>query len=381
MRTIKNLEVPQNNEAKFPFSTIQNETDTQDGTPVVEEIYGDVLTNIYKLLQSVGITPTETQDSDTSQYQILQALKKLPNSLNDIEQTLHLDSTTWSVPFNLEFLPNKYFFIARASDDYVAGITYNFVGTDNNAIAFTSDGFKTSDQLLVIIDTSGVRAYSLSFLSNAPKEVFASLGTPISFNDTNKMWYEDEGKLISDVPSINDLQSVIRLNLSEGTVLVHNMFVMNGYVLCFCSIPSANNYFFRKFAVNDLTVSSAVSISGISFSNTNDYSPYVYAESGFVYVTNAMNTTVNNYSITKLNFISGNLVFNSTFNLDNTFVKTSNVVVKFNKIYTMIFGNLKSFSFLGDVRNEEIYPSVNGQIFSFNGNVYFNSGEVCKLWF
>jgi len=55
MRTIKNLAVPQNSDPKFPFSTIQNETDVLDGTPVVEEIYGDVLTNLYKLLQVVAV--------------------------------------------------------------------------------------------------------------------------------------------------------------------------------------------------------------------------------------------------------------------------------------------------------------------------------------
>ena len=102
MRTIKNQNIPQNSDAKFPFSTILNETETNSGTPVIEEVYGDILTNIYKLLQVVGVTASETQDSDTSQYQILEALKLLPNSLNDIEQVLSLTTTTWNVPLNLD---------------------------------------------------------------------------------------------------------------------------------------------------------------------------------------------------------------------------------------------------------------------------------------
>jgi len=126
MKTIKNIAVPQDSSAQFPFSTIKNETDTENGTPVIREIYGDVLTNLYKLLQVVGITPTNTEDSDITQYQILEALKKLPNSLNDIEQVLSLSGLVWNVPLDTDYLPNKYFFVARASDNYVSGTTYTF---------------------------------------------------------------------------------------------------------------------------------------------------------------------------------------------------------------------------------------------------------------
>ena len=76
MRTIKQLPIPQDtNLAKFPQGTILNETDTAQGTPVVREIYGDILTNIYKILSLTGITPDGTEDSETTQYQIVNALK------------------------------------------------------------------------------------------------------------------------------------------------------------------------------------------------------------------------------------------------------------------------------------------------------------------
>ena len=87
MRVIKNLTVPQNTDSKFPFSTIQNETDLVDGTPVVEEIYGDVLTNLYKLLQATGVTPTGTQDNDETQYQI--AFKEISSNIQSLK--VHLE--------------------------------------------------------------------------------------------------------------------------------------------------------------------------------------------------------------------------------------------------------------------------------------------------
>lgn len=382
MRTIKDSAIPQNSDAKFPFGTIRNETDTEDGTPVVEEVYGDILTNIYKLLQTVGITPTATQDSDTSQYQILEALKLLPNSLNDIEQVLGLSVTTWSVPFNLDFLPNKYFFVARASENYVAGTTYTFKGTTDTEYGFSSSGFKSGDEVLVIIDSSGVRAYSLSFLSDTATEVFSVMGTPLAFNDTNKMWYQEMGQLMSDVPSVDSLESIIRVDLSDGTVLLNDILVMNGYVLCFCLIPATNTYFFRQFILSDLSISAPVTLVGTTFDDADDFQPYVYAQQGVVYVTNSMNTTADDNEVSKLNFTAGNLTFVSTTTLDTGFVKTSNAVIKSGLLYTMILGVLESYNLTSGAKvSLGNYSGVAGQLFGFNGQVYFSSGEVAKKWF
>jgi len=62
MRTIKLIPgIAKNTDTtKFPDSTIKNEVDGDEGTPVVEEIYGDVLTNIYKLLRLSGVVKSVT---------------------------------------------------------------------------------------------------------------------------------------------------------------------------------------------------------------------------------------------------------------------------------------------------------------------------------
>lgn len=384
MRTIKNLAIPQNSDAKFPFSTILNETDTEDGTPVVEEIYGDILTNAYKLLQEVGIVPTGTQDSDTSQYQILEALKILPNSLNDIEQVLSLSATTWGISFNLDYLPNKYVFVARASEDYVAGLTYSFKGSTATEYPFSSSGFKASDELLVIIDQSSVRAYSLSSLGGSSSEVFTVMGTPVAFNDTTKVWYQEEGKLMSDVPSVDYLENIIRVDISNGTVLLNDIFVLNGYVLCFCVIPATNDYFFRQFVLTDLSVSQAVSLSGASFSNASDFIPYVYAKQGLVLISNDMNTTTDDFSLSKFvyNPLGAVLTLSSTIDLDVSFVKTTNAAIKGDLLYTMISGILESYNVVSGTKlSLGTYSGVAGQIFGFNGEVYFTAGDVAKKWF
>lgn len=384
MKTIEQLSVPKQVDADFPFGAIINETDTQDGTPVVREIYNDTLVNDYKLLEEVGITPTGAEDNETSGYQILEALKRLPNVLNDIEQVLSLTTTVWSVPFNLDFLPNKYVFVARASEDYVAGTSYTFKGSTATEYSFFSQGFKATDELLVVIDQSTVRAYSLSVLGAAAEEVFSVMGIPVAFNDTAKMWYQDNGTLMSDVPSVDYLESIIRVDVSDGTVLLNDILVMNGYVLCFCIIPGSNTYFFRQFNLTDLSVSQAVSLSGASFSSASDFSPYVYAKQGLIWISNDMNSSADDFGLSKFTYNPGGavLTLSSTIDLDVSFVKTTNAVIKGDLLYTMVSGALESYSLLSGAKiSLGTYSGVAGQLFGFNGEVYFSSGEVAKKWF
>jgi hypothetical protein len=384
MKTIQQLAIPKEVSADFPFGAIVNETETTEGTPVVREIYNDILVNCYKLLELSGITPNGGEDNESNGYQIVEALRKIPNLLNDTEQILSLDISDWSVPFALELLPNKYFFVARASEDYVAGSTYTFSGTGTASYGFTSLGFKSGDELMVIIDTGGVRAYSLSAFGESATEVFTVLGTPVAFNDTNKMWYQEAGILMSDVPSVDHLEYTIRVELSNGTILLNDILILNGYVLCFCLIPSTNTYFFRQFPLTDFSVSTAVVISGASFSNVSDFMPYVYAQSGIIYVTNGMNSTANDYTVAKLNYngVGSTLTFVSTTNIDNAFAKTTNAVIKSGLLYTMISGVFNSFNLTSGAKiSLGNYSGVVGQIFGFNGQVYFSSGEVAKKWF
>lgn len=369
--------------AAHPFGAIINETDTNDGTPVVREVYNDHLVNHYKLLQKTGIVANGLEDNETNGYQIIEALEKLPNKLNDIEQILTKSGSVWSINLPIELLPNKYFFFAKATDDFVNGTSYTFEGTGLTSYPFTSMGFNASDEVLIILDTSGVRAFSLSFLNNLSDNIFTVMGSPIAFNDSNKMYYQKDGSLVSDVPSINNLENIIRVDLSDGTILVNDILISNGFVICFCFKPSTNLYFFRQFSLYDLSVSFAVSLVGTSFASTTNYFPYVYAKQGFIYVTNAMNSSNIDYSISKLayNPSTAQLSLVSSIDLDSSFEKTSNTVIKNDLLYTLVLGILSSYNLstgakivLGN------YGVVNGNLFGYNGKIYFGSGEVAKAW-
>lgn len=386
MRTLDQLPIIQDSDTKFPFgSTVQNETETQEGTPIVRELLGDIFQNVYKVLKETNTVPSDDEDSDDTQYQFFDALRKLPNTLNDVEQVLTLDGTIWQTTFDLDLLPNKYFYLARASESYIPGTTYTFKGSGSTEYGFVTAGFSTGDLVLVVIDLANVRAYSLmSSSSTASNEVFTVLGTPLSHNNSNKIWYQDGGKLMSDVPSVNDIQSTLQIDVADVSLVLLDAIAIDTSILCFCHIPTGNKYFFRQFPLNDFSVSTAVTVSGASFASASDFLPYIYGDQKAVYVTNNLNADNKDYSLTKLNYNSTTsvLTFVSVVDLDNSFDKTTNAAIKSGSIYTMVSGVLSSYSLTTGVKTSlGTYPSVIGQLFSFNGNIYYSSGEVAKKWF
>jgi hypothetical protein len=384
MRTIQQLPIVKEVNGDFPFGAILNETDTSDGTPVVREIYNDPLVNIYKLLQVVGITASGNEDSETNGYQLIEALKKLPNSLNDIEQVLTLNVLQWQCNFNLDLLPNKYFFFAKASDNYENGASYTFKGTTATTYPFTSTGFSISDELLIIIDSATVKAYSLTSINSTSEEVFTVLGSPLSFNDSNFMYYQEAGNILTDLPSVDYLENIARVDSSDGTLLINDIFITQGHVLCFCYSVANDEYSFRQFSLTDLSESDLVD-SGSIFGTGTDLMPYVFLSTDrSVWVTNNANNDVDDYSLVKLAYDSTakTMTVISNISIDNTYIKTSNTVILGNVLATFVDGNLEKYDLSTGVKNPVIqtYNGLNGQVFGFNGNIFFTSGEVAKKW-
>ena len=381
MKKISQLSVPKQVDADFPNGAIINETDTQDGTPVIREIYNDVLVNLYKLLDVTGITANGNEDSETNGYQIIEALRKLANTQNDIEQVLTLTGSFWSVPFELEILPNKYFFFARPTDGYNSALSYTFKGSGSTVIPLTSpSGFNLNDELLVIIDNSTVRVYSLSILTSSSSNVPTTLGSPISFNNSSKMYYFESGNLLSDVPKINLIQSTIRTEFSNGTINVLDMFVLKGKLLCFCVVTDTKRYAFFQFNLTDFDSPEYVDY---PIPDIDNFYPYCYTDGDYVYLTNNGNTNSDNFKLVKINYDEVNAIMtnNSDISLDASFVKTTNTVITSNKLITLVNGVLDSYSLISGIKtNIAILNGVNGQLFMFNGSPYFCSGEIAQKW-
>lgn len=376
MKVLGNLLVDKDSSFDYPFgANVQNETDTVNGTPVIREIYGEVLMNLYRILELTNVTPNDIEDNKATQFQLVEALKKLPNSLNDIEQVLTLSAGVWTVPFDLSILPNKYFFIARASDAYVGGTT--FKGTGATEYNFTSSGFNASDELLVIIDSSNVRAYSLSKLSEAPEYLPTIIATPLRFIEGNELYYLDSGKLYKNL-QVWDLQNSIRVDQSDGTLILQNAFIMQGHVVCVVKNPSTVNYEFYAFDLLDLNTVITLSTDLVQTPSV-DFEPVFFSDSNNILITNKGNTTAQDYTFLSFVFDAGLGTLNiSTFlDFDLSYVKNANGAISGAFLYTFESSSIVKYDFETGVKTTiGNFPAISGHLFTVGNNLYLNQTNI-----
>lgn len=368
--------------SNFPDGAIINETETNDGTPVIREIYNDILVNLYRIMREVGLDSNGLEDNETNGYQIVEAIKKLPNLLNDIEQILSYDGNIYTTAFDFDYLPNKYQFIARVDSVFVAG--KQIKGASATTYDLTSPtGFDASDEVLVILDQSAVRVYSLTKLGSetVSKDLSLALGSPLSYNGTSVLRYKEDGFVYSDLPTSVNLENSLRVFDSDGSIILLEVVFILGKCVAFCFSPDEKKY---------LSFQTEEDFSGIKeivnsefMADANDFYPNMYTDGANIYFTNQSNESASDNIITKYSYnnIIPSFTLVSTASIDPSFDKTTNAVLNPTNIYTLVGGILKSFSLDGTSVNVlGTYNSVIGNVFSFNGSFYFTSGEVAKKW-
>lgn len=386
MRTVGQIAgIPKQTDlAKYPDSSVINETPTSDGTPVVEEIYGDVLVNLYKLLRITKTNATGQADNETNGYQLVQALQKLSNTLNDAEQVMNLVGTVWSVNQDLSILPDKFIMLVRPSDDYQAATAYTLKGANDNPVyPFTAaNGFSAGDEVLLIIDQAGVRAYNLS-PAPAVQETFTPFGSPLAFNDSAKVWYQSEGILFSDVPEQYDVQAAIRAASGDGTLQLYELFLINDYLICLVFSDASTTYKIYQVPIGNINAPVLMAISGHTFPIGTDNRPFVYTDGQQIYISNGTGNNADNFNIDKFNFDldTHTVTYVSTISLDAAFEKTTNAVVNNAKLITYVNGTLRSYNLAtGAVTLLGSYPALLGVLFKLGGQIYYSNGEVAKKW-
>lgn len=392
MRSLKDnqLLTPIEVSAAHPDGAIIDETVSVNGTAVVREIYNDPLVNIYKLLRLVGMETNGLEDGEDNGYQLIQALQKLPNIFNDIEQPLSLNATVFSLNIDITYLPNKYLIVAKAADDYVATTAYTFKGSQvAPAYGFSSPtGFKAGDEILIVLDQTGIKAYSLTgSLTPALADVFAPFGTPVAFNNSGKVWYQSEGVLFSDFPESYDIQSAVRIFEADGTVIVYEMVVIATSLLCLTFRPGTLIYRIYKFDMTNLTADPVVmAMAGQSFPTgvvTDDFKPFMFTEGVEIFITNHSGNNANDYAldIYLIDLPGNQLLYSATNNMDNRFVKTTNCVLANNAAYTFMAGVLEGYNLsTGFYKLLGSFPGYVGNIFLFGTNVYYINQGVAKQW-
>lgn len=382
MRKIKDLGIVHDTDyLKFPSGTIKNETDIEPGTPVIREVYGDILTNIYAILKDRQINFNGLEDNELNGYQLLNALKLLTNDLNDSERILNKAGNTYSLDLRFSLLPNKYVLFARASENYVDSQNSTINGADGSYPFSSSTGFNQGDEVLIVLDQAGSRAYNMTHLGGGTNgELFNIFGTPLQFNDSDKLWYQEEGKLFSDVPEIFDLQEAIRTSEGNPDLLVYEMFAFDDKIICLF-FDGNSKYYFRFFNLNDWNNPLELN-PNFSMNSGSDFKMHAYFDGRFVYLTNAANQDPTDSKITKayFDFQNQQLTFVQELSLQGEFNKTTNGIASGKGITTFINGRLIFWGFDGNLVDMGIFNSFIGVIFKIKENSYYTNGEVAKKW-
>lgn len=389
MRTLRNLPVPQDGDnAKFPDGQIKNQTATEQGTPVVRELYGDVLTNIYKILRDAGIEPTETEDSEDTQYQFLKALKVFSNEINDLSQVLTVDALNINVNFDFDHLPNNYVFIGLLSDAVTSASNYTINSSGDNSYPIVSVGnVSASSYVLVILNQAGGKIIPLLQNNDENSFVDTSFGFPLAFNETDTMYFFLNGILFSNQPASYDIQSAIQAFETNANLVVVEAIIHKGKLICSVyDTVTTENFSLYAFDMADLTtVENRINV---VTETVTQRAPYLYCDGDFVYLTNTaaeVNDSDNDYEIGKYLFDEEDLTLtaSSFFLLNAAFEKTTNLFI--NKasglFYTFVNGTLQSWNPDGSAAVQiGFFPTVDGVVFKFNELTYYSNGNIGTKW-
>lgn len=383
MRTLKGQDlVRDTDEVKFPDGQIQNKTDVVSGTPVVREVYGDMLTNIYKLLRRNGVTPNELEDSEENEYQLVEALKNHFNELNDIRQVLSVSGNNLTTTLDLSFVSDNYVFIGLVSDPIDSG-NFNIIDSNTDSYPITVK-YKclASSYVLVVFNRTGgfITPLENSFEINT---LNTSLGTPLSFNESENLLFLSGDTVFNTFPNSYDIQGVIRTDQSNNNLLLLDCIFHKNTLIAMCVDTNNDNYHF--YAINDTFngVESEITVPIDSVSNNN---PYMYCDGSFIYFTNTtndINDSANDYDLGKFEFDEAlfELNFVSSSQLNASFEKTTNVFINsLGELFTFVNTILNKYSInSGTVDFICRLNSVNGYVFKFNGKTYYTNGSSAVL--
>ena len=233
---------------------------------------------------------------------------------------------------------------------------------------------------MVVVDQSEVRVYPLNSGSNSSDNLVSiALGAPLAYNNFKTMYYLENGKLYSDIPTVNNIEATLKSFAADATLIILQAFVLKGKLLCFTT-NSTDNYKFYQFDFNDLSTPVLVTY---TIPNVTDRLPYCYTDGTYVFITNDANSSANDYILKKLNYneIAHSMSNNSTISLETSFYKTTNGVLKSNELITLVSGELVSFN-LNDGTKTTLgsYDMAIGNLFFFKRNFYFGVNEVAAKW-
>lgn len=391
MRTIKQLNVPKEQDLnKFPDSTILNETDTIDGTPVVREIYGDLLTNLYAYLRDRGIIANGVEDNEINGYQLIEALKLNVNTLNDIRQTLNvIDSSTFELDIDFKLLTSDYPIFVRFTEtinieDKGKGVYYLQDSKGIKKIIYFTHSVNSGDELLFII-SNDVKAINLiqngSSTKNNETEINIQ-GVPLSYSTSKLSDYLDGNILIYNDGTSIDLNTYLQAGfVVKDVVLINDAYFIFG-IESETKKLRLYKYFRGKNTVTEILIQNINDNNQELGLSTAKVMMYVYKNK--IAFTCRAGKVFNPYLLYMYDYDNTNLLkFNSEIELASSFSGTSNYIMNDEGVIISEPNarRLRMYTFNKQERNVYILKENVVNIFTKNTNDRFiQVGETAILW-
>jgi hypothetical protein len=383
MRSLKGLGlVHDTNYALFPQGAIKNETDNEEGTPVVREVYGDLLMNIYAILKDRGINLNDVEDSQQNGYQLLDALKLIYNQYLDASQILSKNGANWFINIDTSLIPDKAVLFVRSTEDMVKNISINVLDIAGEFLSVSpKTNVKTGDDCVLIYDASGGRLYSLN--PDSSKEIsidsFVVYGNPIPQNKSLPIvWYFQSGILSNMNLEFYDIQDAVRRKFSNSTLEVRNVGQIDSYFLCLVYKPVDFSYSFVSFFNGNFSNPQEVSFVGFSpiFNGVEDYKVNVYFQNDEVFATNKAGNSIENNEISKFVFnpTTNQLIFQADILVNISFEKIQNTSIIDNRLISLDSSRISTYDFSGGKTTKETFGQLIGQLFRVADNIYFGNG-------
>lgn len=242
----------------YPDGRIKDNTGSGDGTAVNERVYGDLHSNISKLLRLYGITPNGLPDNETNGYQIIDGLRAL-STKNTIIQNLDKDAGKLRVPFKISFLLEGEVMLCKASVDFASETEIK--GVDVTVYGLTVvNSFLSGDYVQFIKTASGVELRRVVDQSNIDSIVgalnFLKAATQTQENTgtANNVATTPLTNLTAFIRRVNGTDSVAYLaTLSQNGIYPKEHFAI---VAGLGANPIRNVGFFAGFDINNGTAGS-----------------------------------------------------------------------------------------------------------------------------
>lgn len=155
-----NANVDNSDLVNYPDGRLRDNDGTNNGTGVNRNVYGDLHSNISKLMRLYAITPNVLPDNETNDYQIIEALRGLA-SKNDFIYPLSTNGTILNVDIKLSQMLDNEFIVCLAAFNKGSETEIKGIGAATFLIAY-SGAFKANEYVRVIKTSGGVSIIRLA---------------------------------------------------------------------------------------------------------------------------------------------------------------------------------------------------------------------------